>query len=165
MNEATRKLMFSSETDVWATPQTLFDELNETYGPFDLDVCALPENAKCSNYLTPEVDGLQENWKVLLEFKGWGSRCFMNPPYGRHNGGIGAWVKKAKEESDKGCLVCCLLPVRTDTAWFHDYVLSASRERRATVRFLRGRVKFGGATSGAPFPSMVVVFYPPKEKA
>lgn len=162
MNEATQKLMFSSETSVWSTPQDLFDKLSAKYGPFDLDVCALPENAKTKLYFSPEDDALTRDWEIPFEGFMTTARCWMNPPYGRHNGGIGAWIKKAKEESDKGCIVCCLLPVRTDTKWFHDVVLAAAKEKRVKLEFLRGRVKFGGADNGAPFPSMVVVFYPPK---
>lgn len=162
MNEATRKLMFSSETDVWATPQKLFDDLSAKYGPFTVDVCAMSENAKCLYYFTPEQNGLLQPWWQVGAVPPY---CWMNPPYGRHNGGIGAWVTKAKAESDRGCRVCCLLPVRTDVPWFHDVVLPALRAKRAKLEFLRGRVKFGGAKTGAPFPSMVVVFYPPSQEA
>jgi site-specific DNA-methyltransferase (adenine-specific) len=78
----------------------------------------------------------------------------MNPPYGRE---IGQWVKKAYNESRNGATVVCLLPARTDTAWWHDYVLPM-----ATVTFIRGRLKFGDSKNSAPFPSAVAVFYPPK---
>jgi phage N-6-adenine-methyltransferase len=74
--------MFSSKTDEWETPQALFDELNREFG-FTLDVCALPENAKCDLFFTPKTDGLSQSWK--------GHMCWMNPPYGRE---IGKWVKK-----------------------------------------------------------------------
>lgn len=154
MDAATQKLMFSSETDDWATPQDLFDLLNEKHGPFDIDVCASEHNAKCSLYFTTTDDALtMENWSIVSK------TLWMNPPYGRHNGGIGAWVEKAYIESRKGCKVVCLLPARTDTKWFHNYCL-----RHGTIEFLKGRVKFGSAKSGAPFPSMVVVFYPEKLK-
>ena len=79
----------------------------------------------------------------------WGG-AFCNPPYGRE---IGLWVKKAYEESEKGQLVVMLLPARTDTKWFHDYILG-----KAEIRFVRGRLKFGDSTNSAPFPSMVVIF-------
>lgn len=128
--------MFTSTTDLWATPQSLFDELNSEFR-FTLDVCALPENAKCAKFFTPEQDGLKQDWG--------GHICWMNPPYGRE---IGKWVAKA---SRYNCV--CLLPARTDTKWFHDYIYN-----KAEIRFLRGRVKFGNAKSGAPFPSMVVIF-------
>ena len=155
MNEATKKLMFSSETDDWATPQALFDSLNDLHGPLELDVCADPSNAKCERYFSIEDDGLDRPWAVADDHVERPACCWMNPPYGRHNGGIGAWVKKAYDESQNGCLVVCLLPVRTDTRWFHDYVLG-----KGEVTFIKGRIKFGNATTGAPFPSMVVVFYP-----
>lgn len=131
-----------AKTEVWETPADLFAELDEEYG-FTLDPCALPENAKCEKYFTPEDDGLSKNWG--------GQRVFCNPPYGR---GIERWVRKAWEETRQpGTLVVMLLPARTDTAWFHDYCL-----RDGDVRFLRGRLKFGGARHNAPFPSMLVVF-------
>lgn len=134
MNNA---LMFSSKTDLWATPQDLFDRLNEEFH-FTTDVCALPENAKCKRYYTPEIDGLKQQWTGV---------CWCNPPYGRK---LGEWVKKAAESA---CTVVMLIPARTDTKWFHDYVYG-----KAEVRFLRGRVKFGGSVHNAPFPSMIVVF-------
>ena len=131
---------FSSKTDMWATPQDTFDALAAEFGPFDLDVCATPENAKCPHYYTREDDGLAQPWT---------GRCFMNPPYGRT---IGQWMKKAYEESQRGALVVCLVPARTDTAWWHDYAM------KGQIRFLRGRLKFGGSANSAPFPSAVVVF-------
>ena len=131
---------FSSKTDMWATPQDTFDALAAEFGPFDLDVCATPENAKCPRYYTREDDGLAQPWT---------GRCWMNPPYGRT---IGQWMKKAYEESQRGALVVCLVPARTDTAWWHDYAM------KGQIRFLRGRLKFGGAANSAPFPSAVVVF-------
>ena len=133
---------FSSATDLWSTPQWLFNELNEEFG-FDLDVCALQENAKCPRYFRPEEDGLKQLWT---------GRCWMNPPYGEE---IGLWVHKAWQSALDGALVVCLLPARTDTAWWHDYVMEA-----AEIRFLRGRLKFGDADNSAPFPSAVVVFRP-----
>lgn len=136
-------VMFSSETDLWSTPQDLFDELNEIYS-FETDVCAIPENAKCSIYFTPEIDGLKQAW--------FGS-CWMNPPYGRE---ISKWVKKAYESSVKfGTRVVALLPARTDTKWFHDYIYGKDRVQ---IIFVKGRLKFGSSKNSAPFPSMIVVF-------
>lgn len=133
--------MFSSATDNWATPQKLFDELNAEFH-FELDVCASAENAKCKKYYTREVDGLAQKWN---------GRCWMNPPYGRE---IGKWIKKAYEEVANGNaeLVCCLLPSRTDTAWWHDYCM------KGEIRFIRGRLKFGDSKNSAPFPSAIVIF-------
>lgn len=135
-------VMFSSASDQWATPQWLFDDFNAEFG-FTLDACALPSNAKCAKYFTPEVDGLVQDWS--------GEVVWCNPPYGRE---IGKWVKKCAEESKKNnTTVVALLPARTDTKWFHEYIY-----RRAEVVFLRGRLKFGDAKNSAPFPSMIVIF-------
>lgn len=134
---------FSSATDDWATPLTTFRQLEALHGPFDLDVCASPENAKCARFYTIEQDGLAQDWVAD------GPRCWMNPPYGET---IGLWMAKALEESRRGASVCCLVPARTDTAWWHDYAM------RGDITFIRGRLKFGNAVSGAPFPSAVVVF-------
>lgn len=136
---------FSSATDDWSTPQDTFDELNAKFGPFDLDPCASSANAKCFMYYTKEANGLAQSWLVV----GIPTKVFMNPPYGRE---IGRWVKKAYEEFQKGAIVVCLLPARTDTAWFHDFC------KKGDIKFLRGRLKFGGSKNSAPFPSMVVVF-------
>lgn len=133
---------FSSATDMWATPQHVFDEWNDRFD-FELDVCAVPENAKCQAFFSPQQDGLKQEWRGV---------CWMNPPYGR---GIGAWVKKAHESSIKnGATVVCLLPARTDTKWWHEHCMFGE------VTFLRGRLKFGDAKAPAPFPSAMVVFRP-----
>lgn len=137
------QVLFSSKDEVWATPQDFFDKLNEEFH-FTLDPCALPENAKCAKYFTPEDDGLQQNWG--------GEIVFCNPPYGRK---IYDWVNKAYNESMKeGTTVVMLLPARTDTKWFHEFIYNIARE----IRFVKGRLKFGNATDAAPFPSMVVIF-------
>jgi len=135
----TTNIHFSSKTDLWETPQWLFDELNNEY-KFTVDVCALPENAKCRKYFTPKQDGLSHEWN---------GTCWMNPPYGRN---IQKWVKKAYESSLNGATVVCLLPSRTDTAWWHDYCV------KGEIRFLRGRLKFGNSKNSAPLPSAIVVF-------
>lgn len=133
---------FSSATDLWSTPQDLFDRVNAKYH-FTLDACASPENAKCAAYFTREIDGLQQEWFGTV---------WMNPPYGRT---IGAWMKKAYESSLAGATVVCLVPARTDTAWWHDYAV------KGQIEFLRGRLKFGGHKYNAPFPSAIVTFTPP----
>lgn len=132
-----KEVMFSSKTDMWETPQCFFDALNAEFG-FTCDVCALPENAKCEKYFTPDQDGLLQEWTGV---------CWCNPPYGRQ---IGKWVQKAAQSK---CTVVMLLPARTDTRWYHEWI-----HNKAEVRFLRGRLKFGGCQNSAPFPSMVVVF-------
>lgn len=134
--------MFSSKTDLWETPQDFFDKLDAEFH-FDLDVCALPENAKCKNYYTPKTDGLSQPWDGV---------CWCNPPYGRD---VWKWVAAGYAASTGGATVVMLLPARTDTRWFHDWIYG-----KAEIRFIRGRLKFGGCKNSAPFPSMVVIFKP-----
>ena len=134
------EVMFSSATDLWSTPQEYFDGVAKEF-PFNLDVCALSENAKCEKFFSPEIDGLAQEWEGV---------CWMNPPYGRV---IGKWVQKAYESAKKGSVVVGLLPARTDTKWFHDYIYG-----KAEIRFIRGRLKFGGCVNSAPFPSMLVIW-------
>jgi len=161
-------VMFSSKTDLWPTPQSFFDELNAEFN-FTLDPCATQDNAKCAKYYTKDDDGLAHDWSRDI--------VFMNLPYGdpeipcRSNcakkrchergyhineyiPGIADFIRKAHEESQKGATVVCLVPARTDTRWFHDYVYGKADE----IRFIKGRLKFGEATNSAPFPSMVVVY-------
>ena len=133
---------FSSANDGWETPRWLFEGLDSEFG-FTLDPCATRASAKCKRYFTIDEDGLAQSWA--------NETVFMNPPYGRN---IARWVKKAFESSQNGATVVCLLPARTDTRWWHDYVM------RGEVRLCRGRLRFGEAKSGAPFPSAVVVFRP-----
>lgn len=131
--------LFTSNTDMWATPQDFFNKLNEEFN-FQCDVCAIVDNAKCDKYYSPEEDGLQQEWQGV---------CWMNPPYGRV---IGEWVKKAYESSLKGATVVCLLPARTDTKWWHEYCM------KGEIRLVKGRLKFGDGKNSAPFPSAVVIF-------
>lgn len=136
-------IMFSSQSDMWETPQDLFDKLNEEFH-FNLDVCAIASNAKCAAFYSPEQNGLIQPWY---------GRCWCNPPYGRQ---VGKWVKKAYDTAYiDGNLVVMLLPARTDTKWFHEYIYG-----KAEIRFLKGRLKFGSSKNSAPFPSMIVIFEP-----
>ena len=134
---------FSSKKMDWATPWELFRAWDLSHGPFDYDVCATPQNAKCRKYFTPEMNGLLQSWYGV---------CWMNPPYGRE---IGRWIAKAVGEVQVGNAerVVCLVPARTDTAWWHELVM-----RCGEIHFLRGRVRFEGAEHAAPFPSAIVVF-------
>ena len=145
--------LLSSNNMDWETPQDFFDKLNEEFH-FDLDPCCHPSTAKCENYFTPKEDGLVQDWS---RFKA----AFVNPPYGR---AIGRWVAKCYRESLKGVKVVMLIPSRTDTAYFHDYIYG-----KAQIRFIRGRLKFRGYnTKGelvqnqplarATFPSMIVIY-------
>lgn len=136
------ELMFSSKTDMWATPQDLFDQLDKEFH-FTLDVCATPENAKCQKFYTKLENGLVQPWKGVV---------WCNPPYGRE---IGQWVRRALFACIAGTTVVMLLPARTDTKWFHQYIYNRSN---VEVRFIKGRLKFGGHQNSAPFPSMIVVF-------
>lgn len=132
---------FMSNRQDWETPQWLFDQLNEEFG-FTVDVCASEQNHKCDRFYTEEDDGLSKDWT--------GERVWCNPPYGKSK--IPAWAKKCAESN---CEVAVMLvPARTDTAWFHEIVISTGAE----IRFLRGRLKFVGAQYNAPFPAMVVIF-------
>jgi phage N-6-adenine-methyltransferase len=121
----------------------LFDKLNKTY-QFTLDPCANEANAKCARFFTKEANGLLEDWH---------GRVFMNPPYGRE---IKSWVRRAYEESRTNAeVVVCLLPSRTDTAWWHDYCM------KGEITFIRGRLYFGDGKGRSPFPSAIVVFKKP----
>ena len=136
-------LMFSSKTDQWATPQEFFDKLNDEFH-FTLDPCADEFNHKCQKYFTEQQNGLIQDWS--------GETVFCNPPYGRETK---RWVQKCFSEVYSGDCPCAvmLVPARTDTRWFHQYIY-----KKAEVRFIKGRLKFGDSKNAAPFPSMVVVF-------
>ncbi|MFD2254344.1 DNA N-6-adenine-methyltransferase [Lactococcus formosensis subsp. bovis] len=137
-----KELMFSSKTDLWATPQDFFDKLNDEFH-FTLDPCSTHENAKCYKHFTVEENGLLQDWG--------GEIVFCNPPYGRK---IKDWVEKSYEESQKeNTIVVMLIPARTDTIYFHEYIY-----HKAEIRFIKGRLKFGDAKNAAPFPSMIVIF-------
>lgn len=138
-----RSVHFQSQTAEWATPQDLFDSLNHEFN-FLLDVCATAENAKCARFFTKKENGLVQPWV---------GTCFCNPPYGSQ---IRHWIEKAFRSSQEGATVVLLLPARTDTQYWHDYVTRASE-----IRFLKGRLRFGGSPNSAPFPSAIVVFRPP----
>jgi len=112
------------------TPSSFYNELDKEFN-FNFDPC--PPN--------PKFDGLKIAWK---------RRNFINPPYGRQ---IGLWIKKAYEESLKGKLCVLLIPARTDTRWWHDYIMKSK-----DIRFIKGRLKFSNYNNSAPFPSCIVVF-------
>lgn len=142
MDDLNTEVLFSSKEEKWETPQDFFDKLNEEFH-FTLDAAASSDNAKCTNYFTEEQDGLTQSWG--------GHTVWCNPPYCRKTG---LWVKKAYEEHQRtGCTVVMLLPSRTDVKWFHDYILG-----KAEIRFIKGRLKFGGSKNSAPFPSIVVIY-------
>ncbi len=146
MNKETQQTMFSSTDTSWETPPEFFNLLERRFGKFTLDPCATVNTAKCKQCFTEEEDGLTQSWV--------GNKVFMNPPYGR---GISTWLKKAYEESLQGdTTVVCLIPVRTDTQYWHEYCMKA-----AEIHLVKGRLKFlidGEAIASAPFPSAVIVF-------
>lgn len=137
--------LFSSRSVEWETPVCFFRRAARLYR-LTLDVCATPANAKCPRFYTPADDGLARDWAADAA----GGAAWMNPPYGRE---ILKWVAKADAEARKGTPVVALLPARTDTRWWHRWVAPS-----ALVRFVRGRLTFGGARHAAPFPSALVVF-------
>lgn len=137
------KGLFTSRTEEWETPEYVFSALNAKF-LFQVDVCATSKNAKCKVYFDKSVNGLQREWSPF--------RCWMNPPYGKN---ISKWMKKAFEESQRGALVVCLIPSRTDTKWWHDWVMRASE-----IQFVTGRISFGNEKQSAPFPSCIVIYYP-----
>lgn len=134
--------LFSSAKVEWGTPQKLFDKLNNEFH-FTFDVCADSTNHKCYQYYDEAINGLTQPWTGTI---------WMNPPYGR---GIHEWVAKAFNTSQEGHTCVCLLPVRSDTKWWHNYVMKASE-----IRLLNKRLTFEGGTNKAPFPAAIVVFSP-----
>ena len=136
------KGLFTSNTNEWATPIKFFEDLNKEFN-FTLDPCATDENAKCRKYFTEKENGLIQDWH--------GEVVFCNPPYGRE---LPQWVKKCYEEHIKhGITVVMLIPARTDTSYFHEYIYGKSE-----IRFIRGRLKFNDCKQSAPFPSMLVIY-------
>ena len=129
-------------SDLWSTPPECFAVLDAEFH-FTLDACAITENATCDHYFTPEHDGLQQEWSGVV---------WCNPPYSA----VAQWMAKAYEASKAGATVVCLVYAKTDTRWWHTYCLPY-----AEIRYLPGRLKFGGSPHGAPFGSAVVIFRPP----
>jgi site-specific DNA-methyltransferase (adenine-specific) len=136
-----RDVYSSSKSNEWETPQHLYDELDKEFH-FTLDPASTHDNAKCDKHYTQEENGLDKDWS--------GEPVFCNPPYGRE---LPLWIEKAARSAGGGTTVVMLIPARTDTRAFHDFIL-----HKAEIRFLKGRLKFGGAKYNAPFPSMIVIF-------
>lgn len=136
-----KDVLFSSKSDEWTTPKEFFNELNKEFN-FNLDPCADDENHLTQDYYTKEQDGLQQDWS--------GKTVFCNPPYSD----ISRWVRKCHDEGIKdNTTVVLLVPARTDTKYFHNFI-----ENRAEIRFIKGRLKFGDGKNSAPFPSLIVIF-------
>jgi hypothetical protein len=125
------RVLFSSQSPHWPTPVCLYADLDKEF-QFNFDPCPLENSG---------VDGLETDW---------GTRTFCNPPYGHK---VGRWLAKGYVESKKGKLIVFLIPSRTDTQWWHNYCMKAKE-----IRFIKGRLKFGGAKFNAPFPSALVIF-------
>lgn len=140
--DGVNKGLYTSARSDWETPAQLFTELDAEFH-FDVDLCADDHNAKVKTALK-----VHDLWSALAHQ--WHGTGWLNPPYGRQ---IGRWVAKAYESAQQGATVVCLLPSRTDTAWWHDYMMKADE-----IHFIRGRLKFSGAKWNAPFPSAIVVF-------
>jgi len=138
------KPMVSSKSNEWSTPQKFFDFLNNEFH-FTLDPCATHENAKCEKYYTIEDDGLSKDWGK--------ERVFVNPPYGGHTR---KWLEKGLISAREGATVVFLIVSSTDRSYWHDIIYKEAQE----IRFLRGRIKFGGKKTTAPFASAIVVFRP-----
>lgn len=128
---ALNRVLFSSVSDNWSTPEEVYNGLNEEFN-FTFDPCPLNEN--------PEFNGLEIEW---------GESNFVNPPFSK----IKDWCKKSFEEWERGKTVVMLIPSRTDTKYWHDYVMKANE-----IRFIKGRLRFGGHKNSAPFPSAIVIF-------
>lgn len=133
--------IFSSSSDEWSTPEDIYNALDAEFH-FSLDPCSTKDNHKTEYYFTKEDDGLLQFWG--------GQNVFCNPPYSN----IASWVRKCYFESlNPNTIVVMLIPARTDTKYFHDYIYN-----RSEIRFIKGRLKFGSSINNAPFPSMVVIF-------
>ena len=133
---------FSSNSNEWNTPDDLYNILDKEFN-FTLDPCTNGLNNKCEFYYTEKENGLIQDWSKDI--------VFMNPPYGRQ---ISQWIEKAYNESLKGSKVVCLIPSRTDTKYWHDFIFNKASE----IRFIKGRLKFGNSKNSAPFPSAIIVY-------
>lgn len=139
MNNST---IYKNARDNWTTPEDLFIDLNNEFH-FTLDPCSDIYNHKCEKFYTIADNGLDQSWA--------GEIVFCNPPYGRN---ISKWVKKAYYEYIlNNTFSVLLIPASTDTSYFHDYIYGV-----AEIRFIRGRLRFGGSSQNAPFPSMIVIY-------
>lgn len=142
------KALFTSSSDEWETPSEVYTKLNERFR-FTLDPCSTKENHLCDKYYTKEENGLCKSWK--------GETVFVNPPYSE----IKQWVEKCcKEYETNGTTVVMLIPSRTDTRYFHNYIY-----HKAEIEFIKGRLHFSNSKNSAPFPSMIVIYQQMEKKA
>ena len=124
--------LFTSLRINWKTPKALYQALDAEFH-FDHDPCPT----------IPKINGLESEW---------GNVNFVNPPYGKQ---MEKWIQKVYQENSKGKTVVFLLASRTDTRWWHDYIMKADE-----IRFIRGRLKFDDQKNSAPFPSAIAIFRP-----
>ena len=130
---------------VWVTPHSFFDPLHAEFH-FEYDAAASAENAMLPRYWDKRMDAFKQDWRDRI--------IWCNPPYGRKQ--IYQWVERCAKGG--ATLVCALLPARTDTRWFHDFIY---QNPNAEIRFIKGRIKFSGMKGSGKFPSMVVIFRKP----
>lgn len=140
--------LFSSQTDEWETPISLFNQIDNVYS-FGLDPCASKDNAKCSVFFDKDANGLSKNWYDYVVDETDNYSVFVNPPHSE----IFEWAQKCYEESLSGITIVMLLASRTDTKYWHRYISNAD-----TLYFIKGRLKFGNSKNSAPFPSVLAVF-------
>lgn len=136
---------FKSKSVEYETPTEIVEPLIEEFN-IVLDVCATRENAQCAYFITKYQDAFTKDWSEH-------GNCWMNPPWGR---GMKKWVERAREESRKGIVVVCLLPVRSNTIWWHKNII----DTKAEVRFLKGEIKFNKMERGLWLPCAIVIFRP-----
>jgi site-specific DNA-methyltransferase (adenine-specific) len=139
------KVFHRSRKQDWGTPLDRFREWDLEFH-FSLDPCASDYNTKCERFFTEEEDGLMQDWC--------GESVFMNPPYGP-KGGIADWLRKAYESAQAGATVVALIPPRTSTQYWHDWV-----EGKGRIRGIKGRLRFVGAVDDAPFHSVLMIYRP-----
>lgn len=157
----------SKQSDLWSTPQTLFDDLNAKYGPFTLDVCANDINAKCPAFYDEYTDGLSSPW---LQPDNTPSICWMNPPYSDPY----PWLEKASNEAKRGVTTVALLKADHSTSWYKDFIEKDAKDPYPGVEVIKlpKRVKFvpppglldkkgKPMKASAKWPSIVVIFHPP----
>lgn len=159
MNSA---LMFSKASDEWSTPDRFFAELHLEFH-FTFDAAATVENKKTASYFGPDHvdptrrDALTRTWKTV-------GTIWLNPPYSKCREFM---AKAAQTARDGDATVVCLVPSRTDTRWWHEHVWDRDRHTTRSgveIRFVKGRLTFGGAPAGAPFPSVVIIFRPEPDR-
>lgn len=146
---ATRAYMAAAGREDWRTPPDVVELVRSLWGgKIGLDPCAPPDPAHViakGNMAGPAgspADGLAARWRGTV---------YVNPPFS----GLADWAAKCSAEGKAGAEVVLLLPARTDTAYWHDHIATAQ-----AVCFWRGRMRFVGAPSSAPFPAALAYWGP-----